>query len=36
LEWVGGAFDPEEFDLDAVNKLLRVRENFEMYGRGII
>jgi len=36
LEWVGGAFDPEEFDLDAVNKLLRIRENFEMNGRGII
>ena len=36
LEWVGGAFDPEEFDLDSVNKLLRIRENFELYGRGII
>lgn len=36
LEWVGGTFDSEEFDLDAVNKLLRVRENFEMNGRGII
>jgi pRiA4b ORF-3-like protein len=30
LERVGGAFDPEAFDLDAVNKLLRVRENFEL------
>src|SRR5215468_1831734 len=36
LERVGGAFDPEEFDLDSVNKLLRIRENFELYGRGII
>jgi Plasmid pRiA4b ORF-3-like protein len=36
LEWVGGAFDPEAFDLDAVNNLLRVRENFELYGRGLI
>ncbi|MEO8357809.1 MAG: plasmid pRiA4b ORF-3 family protein [Chloroflexota bacterium] len=23
LEWLGGSFDPEEFDLDAVNELLR-------------
>src|SRR5262252_10105703 len=30
------AFEPEEFDLDSVNKLLRIRENFELYGRGII
>ena len=36
LEWVGGEFNPEEFDLDAVNKLLRDHKNQEMYGRGII
>jgi hypothetical protein len=36
LEWVGGEFDPEEFDLDAVNELLKNRENYELYGRGII
>jgi len=36
LEWVGGAFDPEKFDLGAVNKLLKNRENYELYGRGII
>jgi hypothetical protein len=23
LEWVGGAFDPEAFDLDAINHELR-------------
>lgn len=23
LEWVGGAFDPEDFDMDAVNHILR-------------
>jgi hypothetical protein len=23
LEWVGGHFDPESFDLDAVNRRLR-------------
>ena len=23
LEWIGGEFDPEAFDLDAVNKELR-------------
>jgi len=36
LEWVGGEFDPEEFDLDAVNELLKNRDNYELYGRGII
>jgi hypothetical protein len=36
LEWVGGEFDPEEFDLDAVNELFKNRENYELYGRGII
>src|SRR5499426_3317058 len=36
LEWVGGEFDPEKFDLDAVNELLKNRENYELYGRGII
>lgn len=35
LEWVGGEFDPEEFDLDAVNKLLRNRKQYERRGRGI-
>ena len=30
LEWVGGEFDPEKFDLDAVNELLsKNRENYE-------
>lgn len=23
LEWIGGSFDPEEFDLDEVNEMLR-------------
>jgi len=36
LEWVGGEFDPEKFDLNAVNELLKNRENYEMYGRGFI
>lgn len=36
LEWVGGGFDPEKFDLDAVNELLKNRENYELNGRGII
>jgi len=36
LEWVGGEFDPEKFDLDAVNELLKNRENYELNGRGII
>ncbi|HEV2669076.1 MAG TPA: plasmid pRiA4b ORF-3 family protein [Blastocatellia bacterium] len=36
LDWVGGEFNPEEFDLRAVNELLKNRENFELYGRGII
>ncbi|MGH9754266.1 MAG: plasmid pRiA4b ORF-3 family protein [Blastocatellia bacterium] len=35
LEWVGGEFDPQAFDLDAVNKLLKNRKNYELYGRGI-
>jgi hypothetical protein len=35
LEWVGGDFDPHEFNLDAVNKLLKVRKNYEWYGHGI-
>jgi hypothetical protein len=29
LEWVGGEFNPEEFDLDAVNQLLKNRNNHE-------
>ena len=29
LEWVGGEFNPEEFDLKAVNKRLKNRENHE-------
>lgn len=29
LEWVGGEFNPEEFDLDAVNDLLKNRNNYE-------
>lgn len=29
LEWVGGEFDPEEFDLGAVNKRLKNRKNYE-------
>jgi hypothetical protein len=36
LEWVGGEFDPEKFDLDAVNERLKNRENYQLYGRGII
>jgi hypothetical protein len=24
LEWIGGEFDPEEFDLDAINEALRI------------
>ncbi len=28
LEWVGGEFDPEAFDLDAVNAAVRVAEDF--------
>jgi hypothetical protein len=36
LEWVGGAFDPEKFDLDAANELLKNRENYELNGRGLI
>jgi pRiA4b ORF-3-like protein len=36
LEWVGGEFDPEKFDLDAVNELLKNRKNYELNGRGII
>ncbi len=36
LEWVGGEFDPEKFDLDAVNELLKNRENYKLNGRGII
>jgi hypothetical protein len=36
LEWVGGEFDPEEFDLDAVNELLKNRNNYELYGRGAV
>lgn len=35
LEWAGGEFDPQEFDLDLVNKRLKVRQNYEMYGRGL-
>lgn len=35
LEWAGGDFDPQEFDLDLVNKRLKVRQNYEMYGRGL-
>lgn len=34
-EWIGDDFDPQEFDLNAVNKLLKVRQNYEMYGRGL-
>jgi Plasmid pRiA4b ORF-3-like protein len=36
LERVGGEFNPEEFDLDSVNKLLRDRKNYERNGRGVI
>jgi Plasmid pRiA4b ORF-3-like protein len=36
LEWVGGEFDPEKFDLEAVNELLKNRENYQLNGRGII
>jgi Plasmid pRiA4b ORF-3-like protein len=36
LEWVGGEFDPEAFDPDSVNKLLRDRNNYTLYGRGNI
>jgi hypothetical protein len=35
IEWIGGDFDPQKFDLDAVNKRLKVRKNYEWYGRGI-
>ncbi len=35
LEWVGGEFDPEEFDLEAVNRLLGGRQNYKMFGRGL-
>lgn len=36
LEWVGEEFDPQEFDLDLVNKQLKVRQNYQLYGRGLI
>jgi hypothetical protein len=32
MEWIGGAFDPEEFDLEAVNK--RLRQSGERYWPG--
>jgi hypothetical protein len=35
LEWVGGEFNPEKFDLDAVNKLLKNRNHHERHGRGV-
>lgn len=35
LDWVGGEFDPQEFDLDLVNKQLKVRQNYQLYGRGL-
>jgi hypothetical protein len=36
LEWIGGEFDPVAFDLDAVNKLLKNRKRYKMFGRGLI
>jgi hypothetical protein len=35
LDWVGGEFDPQEFDLDFVNKQLKVRQNYQLNGRGL-
>ncbi len=35
-DWIGGDFDPQEFDLDVVNKRLRVRRNYVLYGRGLL
>jgi hypothetical protein len=34
-EWAGGPFDPYKFDINQVNKMLSVRRNFILYGRGL-